>query len=310
MKRHPVLSFLVVAYLFSWGLFAASQRMPGGGSTWVQTAVGVLYMWGPAVAVLVLRRRLGVSWAQMGLVAKGIRWKWMGLAALMAVCVPVATLFYNWVLGDLMGIAAFGHTEVSKAMALSVVEQQLASAGRSPAQVEGSLSTLAALPLNGFTILMVILVTGFVAGSTVNLIAALGEELGWRGLLLHLTRRRGLVPHVLFTGVAWGLWHAPLILKGHNYPDHPVGGVFMMCALTTAMALPLAWVRIRSGCVWAAALLHGTLNGVAGAGLLFHEGGSDLAGGPAGVGAVLALLTIGAALFLLDPHFRKEFATA
>ena len=33
-------------------------------------------------------------------------------------------------------------------------------------------------------------------------------------------------------GVIWGFWHAPLILNGHNYPQHPVVGVFMMVAFS------------------------------------------------------------------------------
>ena len=33
-------------------------------------------------------------------------------------------------------------------------------------------------------------------------------------------------------GVIWGFWHAPLILQGHNYPQHPWAGVFMMTVMT------------------------------------------------------------------------------
>lgn len=270
---------------------------------------GVLFMWGPAIAALLLRRRFGVSWQELGVVKHGIRWKWMGMAVLLAMAWPVITLFYNWLLGDLLGLRGFGHTEISPAMMTSSVQGLLARSGQAPGQVQATTELLSGIPLPGGAILLLLLLAGALAGSTVNLVAAMGEELGWRGMLLHLTLRRGLGAHVLFTGVAWGLWHAPLILQGHNYPAHPVAGVFFMCLFTTALALPMAWVRIRSRCVWAAGLMHGTVNGVAGTVMLFNSGSAEFLGGAMGIASVLALLSIGAGLFIFDPHFRGDFAT-
>ena len=42
--------------------------------------------------------------------------------------------------------------------------------------------------------------------------------------LLPLGRNRAL----LVTGVIWGIWHAPVILMGYNYPTQPVLGVLLM----------------------------------------------------------------------------------
>ena len=42
---------------------------------------------------------------------------------------------------------------------------------------------------------------------------ALGEELGWRGLLVpEACRALGFLPGALFVGVIWALWHFPLLL--------------------------------------------------------------------------------------------------
>lgn len=308
MRNHPVTFFLLLAVGTSWGIYAVGKWGFGVSSGLGWTVTSALFMLGPALAAVVHRRRNGPSWSALGVVRTGIRWKWMGIAVAIAMALPPLTLFFNWLLGDVMRLHRFGHTAISKAMVLSTVEAQLAASDATAGRTGTALEQLSAMPLNGIAILLIALVAGAVAGCTVNFVFAMGEELGWRGTLYHYTRRWGLWKHVGFTGLVWGLWHAPLILAGHNYPDHPVIGVGFMCLLTTALALPLAWVRFRSGCVWSAGVFHGTVNGVAGSSMLFTQGASSMAGGAAGVSAVLGLILISALLFLLDPQFRAQFS--
>ncbi len=302
MAVRSIFTFILLAYVVSWGLFALAKWGLGVQSTLGWTVVSALFMLGPGIAALLHRRWNKLAWRDLGVVREGIRWNWMGIAVLIAVALPPLTLLFNWLLGDLLHLAAFGHTALTKAMVLEVAGEQAAAMG---AQGPGK---LADLPLNAAAILGIALIAGAVAGCTVNFGFAMGEELGWRGTLFHALRPMGLWPQVLLTGAVWGLWHAPLILRGHNYPDHPVAGVFFMCILTTALAVPMAWVRFRSRCVWAAGVLHGSINGTAGATMLFTNHTSSLAGGPAGISAVLALLVAIALLFLLDPGFRRAFS--
>ena len=58
-----------------------------------------------------------------------------------------------------------------------------------------------------------------------NTVFALGEELGWRGFLLPSLLPLGQWRAILMSGVIWGIWHAPAILQGHNYPSQPMLGV-------------------------------------------------------------------------------------
>ncbi|NJL35021.1 MAG: CPBP family intramembrane metalloprotease [Chloroflexaceae bacterium] len=55
-----------------------------------------------------------------------------------------------------------------------------------------------------------------------NSIFAMGEELGWRGFLLPRLLPLGQERAILASGVIWGIWHAPAIAQGHNYPGHPI----------------------------------------------------------------------------------------
>jgi membrane protease YdiL (CAAX protease family) len=91
---------------------------------------------------------------------------------------------------------------------------------------------------------------------------ALGEEIGWRGFLYpRLRARLGDPLAVVVLGVIWGVWHAPLLLLGYNYPTLAPGWrlvwMSVFCILLTAI---LAWVRQRSRSVWPAAIGHGTVN--------------------------------------------------
>jgi len=96
-------------------------------------------------------------------------------------------------------------------------------------------------------------------------------------------------------GVIWGVWHAPLILQGHNYPQHPVVGVFMMIGWCLLLAPIFSYVRLKAKSVLAAAIIHGSLNATAGLAIMVVEGGSDLVIGVTGLAGfiVLAIVNIG-----------------
>src|SRR5262249_28419015 len=81
------------------------------------------------------------------------------------------------------------------------------------------------LPIHPFWLA---LLQGLIAGVTVNAVAGFGEELGWRGLLLRELEGVGFWKSSFVIGVIWGFWHAPLIIQGHNYPEHPWAGVLLM----------------------------------------------------------------------------------
>lgn len=104
----------------------------------------------------------------------------------------------------------------------------------------------------------------------INLLPALGEEIGWRGWLTPQLLPLGVLPTILITGVIWGLWHTPLILLGHNYPHLPGWlAVIFMVAFCTIVGGVLAWLSIRTNSVWPAALGHSTINATAAMPMLF-----------------------------------------
>ena len=103
-----------------------------------------------------------------------------------------------------------------------------------------------------------------------NIFFALGEELGWRGFLLPELLPLGQWKAVILVGVIWGLWHAPAVWQGLNYPTvSPWLAIPMMIVLTVLLGIILSWLYLETRSPWAPALGHGTVNAVAGLPMLF-----------------------------------------
>ena len=150
------------------------------------------------------------------------------------------------------------------------------------------------------------LLSGLFAGITINALFAFGEEIAWRGFLMKEFKGRKFLSAVLWIGVIWGLWHAPLILNGHNYPQHPVAGVFMMVILCLLLTTMLMYFRKKSGSVIVAAIMHGTINAVAGVCALVVTPANDLLYGAAGLAGMIVLLVVNVCLYLFDRYISKE----
>lgn len=158
-----------------------------------------------------------------------------------------------------------------------------------------------------WALLLLIGFQSLVLGPLLGLLIAFGEEYGWRGYLQGELVKMGKVRGILLLGVIWGLWHAPVIMMGHNYPGYPFWGVGLMTLYTVALAFVIGYAVLKSGSVWLAAFLH-ALNNQAASFLMTMIYMPDDPVFSFGVGlyglAVWAVVV--AALLILD---RKEWTT-
>jgi membrane protease YdiL (CAAX protease family) len=101
-----------------------------------------------------------------------------------------------------------------------------------------------------------------VYGTLFNVAFAAGEEIGWRGFLVpQLYKHLNFSATCLITGIIWSVWHFPLIISGIYLAKMPVAAQLLLLVVTvTAMTFPISWLRLRSGTVWTAALMHGSHN--------------------------------------------------
>jgi membrane protease YdiL (CAAX protease family) len=91
---------------------------------------------------------------------------------------------------------------------------------------------------------------------------ALGEEIGWRGFLVpELANQMSYTKLSLLSGVIWASWHSPLLL----FADYNAGtnlwyamGCFTVMIVSTSFMF--AWLRLKSGSLWPAAVLHASHN--------------------------------------------------
>ena len=107
-----------------------------------------------------------------------------------------------------------------------------------------------------------------------NIIPCFGEEWGWRGYLLpKVAQRMKFIPTVLLTGFIWGIWHAPIIVAGHNYgmsyPGYPWWGIIAMCVFCIVVGTLFSYITLKAKSCWPAVFAHGALNGTASIGVLF-----------------------------------------
>lgn len=283
VEWRPIIVFVVLAYALAW-LAALPLWLGGGLRDPLFGVYAVLMMFTPAVAALIVSRfvdRPASIPRELGLVQVrpvGRFLLYLGLGLV----VPVVLVMGALIVGSWLGVYPADFENFSGFEA--ALREQTEAVG----------TPMPAIPIG---ILVAAQFFNIFIGTIINTVPALGEELGWRGWLLPRLMPLGAPAAIVVSGVVWGLWHAPLILLGYNYPDGPGWlGVLAMCGMCMVFGGVFAWLRLRSDSVWPAALAHGALNASAGLMFVFVMAGSGFSTFHASVlgwsGWILPLLLI------------------
>jgi len=150
-----------------------------------------------------------------------------------------------------------------------------------------------------------------VLGVTVNAALAVGEEVGWRGYLLWELAPMGYVRASIAIGTIWGLWHAPVIVEGYNYPSFPLVGVLVMTAATITFAFVYTFLVARARSVLAAVFFHGVFNAAGGLVLAWTQAEtaalSQLIASPVGAASMVVFLALAGLIVARGvPHLDRE----
>jgi len=257
--------FLSIAFVLAW-LIALPLWFGDGldSPTTMLAIIAVATMASPAVAALIMvffvdrdrqKARLLGLWP-LKPVRRLVKYSLLGIF------VPIGLVLVSLPVGALLGVYPADFVNFSG------FEQDLAERAQAAGtgELTMDLGTLVAIQLLMLPVAAVL-----------NLIPALGEELGWRGWLLPKLMPLGTVPAIVISGVVWGLWHAPMVLLGYNYPDAPGWlGLTMMVGMCILIGAVFGWLRLRSNSVWPAALAHAAFNGAAGTILIFSMAGEHI----------------------------------
>jgi CAAX protease family protein len=229
--RRDIWLFLALLFALSCACYALVFLAPKAAQQWLFYYSGV-FMWCPGLAALLVQLVLYRS-------LRGLGWGWgAGRYYVLAYLLPLAFCLPVYLLVWLLGLGDFNHEFV-----------------------EASRSRVG-LPPGLFANLGLILLA-LVAAPT-NMMVTLGEELGWRGFLVPRLRAvTSFTGTSLLTGLIWSAWHYPVIvavLPLHR-PHLPLWyATACFTVSVVAISVVYTWLRLRSGSVWPAALLHATSN--------------------------------------------------
>ena len=99
-------------------------------------------------------------------------------------------------------------------------------------------------------------------GLAVNSIAALGEEIGWRGFLVpELAKKLTFKSTAIVSGLIWAVWHYPIIIWADYSKDIPAWFALpIVTVMFVGMSTVMAWIRLKSGSLWGAVIFHASHN--------------------------------------------------
>ena len=147
----------------------------------------------------------------------------------------------------------------------------------------------------------------------INMLAAVGEEAGWRGFLYpQLKARFGRKKGWLIGGVIWGMWHWPVMCLagyeyGTDYVGFPIVGMLLFCFITTVLGILCDWLYEKTGCIWIPSVFHGAINAAATIpmAICITNTGSAILLGPAPLGVLAGVPLIVCAVILLFRPVKK-----
>ncbi len=281
------LNFVILTFILSWTLTLGFKIFGGKFSSSLGLIFAIIYMLCPLFAVFILEKFV---YCQKIKYSCGINFSfniWFIIAWVLPLIIsfaslPVAKLFpgveivssFDWFLERFRNNFSQQHMQ----------------------QLKQQMQKIEFVPI------MFLVLQALFTGITINAVFAFGEEIGWRGFLYsELKQKFDFFKTSLITGFIWGLWHAPLILQGRNYPNFPKIGVIWMIIFCILYSPIFNFIRKKSNSVIATSILHGTLNATYGFSIFFLKGGNELTVGMLGLSGFVILLIVDTIIFLSNP---------
>jgi uncharacterized protein len=258
MNKRYLAWFLGITFLLSWPLFLAPFLFIGmepANKQLMTKGLWAVAMWGPGLAAIITTMVIAKK------PLKSLRLNTLGPKRyyLWAWLLPIVLTIIGGVLTFLFGIADLD-------LNFTMIRESMASAASGNS-----------IPVEVIVVIQILFACTL--APLINVLFTLGEELGWRGFLLPHLLPLGQWKAIIISGIIWGVWHAPVIVQGFNYPGYPILGIFMMIVFCVLLGTIFSWLYLNTKSPWSAALAHGSVNAVAGLPILFFKPGFNMAFG-------------------------------
>ncbi len=232
MRTRAIPVFLLTTLLISsvfYFLIIKSGHMAGG---WGAYVAGL--MWSPGFAALLTCKYLGRDLGTLG-------WKWGKTRyEVISYFIPLsyAVVIYGFVW--LTGLGGVYRKDF--------VDEVTKSFGLGPMPAWASI-TLYFVFTATFTVIR-------------DFATVIGEEIGWRGLLVpELSKKYSFPATAMITGFIWAIWHYPIILFADYHGAAPAWFyVPLLTVMLPFLTFVWTWMRLKSGSIWPCVVLHASHN--------------------------------------------------
>lgn len=286
-----VVIFLVLTFIINWSIAGVMYLLNIKMRDITGILLGVLYMFIPMIVAIFVKKVVQKEEIKQSL---GISFKWN------------RWFFIAWFLPPILSLVAFLLSLLFPDISFSPEMQGMFERFKDTVSEEDlalmkeQMKTLPVHPI------ILAFLQGMIAGITINAIAGFGEELGWRGFLLYEFREMSFWKSSILIGSIWGIWHAPLILQGHNYPQNPEIGAIIFIIWCILLSPIFNYIRIKSRSVVAVSIMHGTINATYGLSIILIKGGNDLLVGLTGLAGFITLILAVICFYIYDTYISKE----
>ena len=212
-------------------MISRSQNMVAPpGST---LSYGLMAMWCPGVAALITCRIRAIDLGDLGWSWRPVKYQWWAYG------LPIAYTSLAYAFVWVSGLGGFYNHEFVTSVAKSL-----------------------AWPLPDGLIIVLYILLDSAFGMVRAMALALGEEIGWRGLLVpQLAKISSYTTTSLVSGVIWSIYHYPLILtSNYNSGDSKWLSLACFTVMAVSACFIFTWLRLKSGNLWTAVVMHGSHN--------------------------------------------------
>jgi len=222
------LSFTIVFSAIFHIFIAQTGELLAGGGLYV---IGL--MWSPGAAALLTQLITKGN-------VRGLGWRWGKTRyQLLSIGLPLVLIAVTYGIVWLTGLGSFPNA--------AFVDEIRAEVGFDVSE--------------GAAILIYIGISTLV-GLVTTTFTALGEEIGWRGLLVpELNNVTNFTKTSLISGIVWAVWHYPGMLFADYHSEAPLWyALICFTLMAVSFSVIMAWIRLKSGSLWTATFLHASHN--------------------------------------------------
>ena len=250
MDKKKIIKYAAITYAIAWALqIAGSLYMlnnPDMTGQYVFKGSLAVCMFAPLLATLIVNKNLrGMGWKPQ--IKKNFKWLIFAAYAMAPVTLIGGALFY--IIFPSLFDTSGSYLIAQNAESGVDLEKMIRESG-----------------LTMQTYMIIQLVPSLIIAPFLNIITAIGEEIGWRGFLYpELNKSLSRAKTWIIGGVFWAVFHFPaMLLGGYEYGFDYIGSpwfglmVFTLFCITAGIIEEIVYDKTKS--IWYAALLHGSIN--------------------------------------------------